>query len=168
MFRFEPLGRSHGRKEFHCGVQALDAYLVVVARQHAEKGVSRTFVAVDEGQPERIRGYFTLTVTEIDYKSLPQAQRRRMPKGGLPMIKLARLAVDRAFQGQGMGEILLIEALRRAEASQALTGSVAVAVEAKDETAAGFYAKYGFVAAPDNALLLFMGFRAIRTLISEA
>lgn len=165
MLRFEPLDRHHDRRGFDCGEQALDIYLVTTARQHAEKGISRTFVAVDEASPRRVVGYFTLTVAEIDRDLLPTGQRRGMPKGGLPVIKLARLAVDRDFQGQGMGGVLIVEALRRAMAAQVMTGSVAVLVEAESEHAAAFYAKYGFVRLPDAAQVLCMGFGPIRELL---
>ena len=161
--------RHHDRKGLHCGEPALDVYLHATARQHAEKGISRTFVAVDVARPisraTRIVGYFTLTVAEIDHALLPAAQKRRLPGAHLPVVKLARLAVDQDWQGQGMGGVLLFEALKRAAAAQALTGSVAVVVEAKHAKAAAFYAHFGFIPAPDDALSLFMGFAPIRALI---
>lgn len=165
MLRFEPLDRNHDRKGFRCGEQALDMYLVTTARQHAEKGISRTFVAVDEVAPRRVVGYFTLTVAEVDRDLLPVRQKRGMPKGGLPVIKLARLAVDRDFQGQGMGGVLIVEALRRAMSAQVMTGSVAVLVEAKSDRAAAFYEKYGFVRLPDTLRVLCMGFGPIQELL---
>ena len=165
MLRFEPLDRRHDRKGFRCGEAALDGYLHTTARQHAEKGISRTFVAVDVARPTRVVGYFTLTVAEIDRVLLPAAQKRRLPESVLPVIKLARLAVDRDYQGQGTGGVLLFEALQRAATAQALTGSVAVVVEAKHPKAAAFYAHFGFVPAPDDELSLFMGFEPIRALI---
>lgn len=71
MLRFEPLDRHHDRKGFHCGEPGLDGYLRTTARQHAEKGISRTFVAVEPAHPDRIIGFFTLTVAEIDRALLP-------------------------------------------------------------------------------------------------
>jgi len=165
MLRFEPLERHHQRAEFRCGQAALDGYLATTARQHADKGISRTFVAVDTARPRRVLGYFTLTVAEIDRGLLPAERKRQLPRGPLPVIKLARLAVDGEFQGRGLGGVLLFEALRRAAAAQALTGSVAVVVEAKNAAAAAFYAHHGFVPAPDDALTLFMGFAPIRDLL---
>ena len=144
---------------------ALDHYLRTTARQHASKGLSKTFVAVNDDNPDTVVGYFTLTIAEIAAELLPPAQRRRLPDAALPVIKLARLAVDRNHQGQGIGGILLFEALQRAAAAQALTAAVAVLVEAKHAKAAASYAYYGFVAAPDNPLTLFMGFAPIRALI---
>lgn len=81
------------------------------------------------------------------------------------MIKLARLAVDQAFQGHGLGGVLLFEAMQRAASAQSLTGAVALVVEAKHPRAAAFYARFGFVPAPHNELALFMGFAPIRELI---
>lgn len=165
MLRFEPLDRHHDRKGFRCGETALESYLHTTARQHAEKGISRTFVAVDVTRPARVIGYFTLTVAEIDHALLPSVQKRRLPDSVLPVIKLARLAVDHDYQGTGLGGVLLFEALQRAAAAQALTGSVAVVVEAKHPEAAAFYAHFGFVPAPDDELSLFMAFEPIRALI---
>jgi len=166
VLRFEPLRRHHDRNGFHCGEVALDQYLRTTARQHASKGLSKTFVAVDADCPDVIVGYFTLTIAEIDPDLLPPTQRRQLPDSALPVIKLARLAVDCNQQGQGIGGILLFEALQRAATAQALTAAVAVIVEAKHLRAAAFYAHYGFVAAPDNPLTLFMGFAPIRALIA--
>jgi len=167
VLRFEPLQRHHDRNGFHCGEAALDHYLRTTARQHATKGLSKTFVAVNDDNPDTIVGYFTLTIAEIDPGLLPSAQRRQLPDSPLPVIKLARLAVDRNHRGQGIGGVLLFEALQRAATAQALTAAVAVLVEAKHPRAAAFYAHYGFVAAPDNSLTLFMGFAPIRALIES-
>ena len=165
MLRFEPLQRHHNREGFHCGEVALDYYLRTTARQHASKGLSKTFVAVNDDNPDTVIGYFTLTIAEIGADLLPPAQRRQLPDSALPVIKLARLAVDRNYRGQGIGGILLFEALQRAASAQGLIAAVAVLVEAKHPRAAAFYAHYGFVAAPDNSLTLFMGFAPIRALI---
>jgi len=167
MLRFEPLDRRHDRKGFHCGEAALDTYLLTTARQHAKKGISRTFVSVNPAQPTRLIGYFTLTVAEIDYALFPKEQARRLPDSDLPVVKLARLAVDRRFQRQGMGSVLLFEALKRAEAAHSLAGSVAVVVDAKSSAAANFYRRFGFVPAPDDGRTLFMGFEPIRELLGD-
>lgn len=164
---FEPLDRHHHREGLHCGEPALDGYLHKTARQHAEKGISRTFVAIGQEDQRRILGYFTLTVAELPRDLLPAKQRRRLPSGDLPVIKLARLAVDSRFQAKGLGGVLLFEALKRASASQTLTGSVAVIVEAKSAKAASFYEKYGFMRLPDTPLVLCMGFAPINELIAS-
>ncbi|MGB1111241.1 MAG: GNAT family N-acetyltransferase [Gammaproteobacteria bacterium] len=164
MLVFEPLDRQHDRAAFCCGEPALDGYLLATARQHADKGISRTFVAVEQDQAETIVGYFTLTVAEIPREHLPAKQKRRLPNTDLPVIKLARLAVDSRFQGKGLGGVLLFEALKRAAAAQALTGAVAVIVEAKSERAASFYEQHGFLPLPDTPLSLCMSFAVIQSL----
>ncbi len=167
MLHFEPLDRRHDRKGFCCGVPALDAYLLRTARQHATKGLSRTFVCIDSRQSMQIQGYFTLTVAEIDWQLLPDSEQQRLPKSNLPLIKLARLALDEAFQGRGMGGVLLFEAMKRAQAAQTLAGACALVVEAKDARAAAFYEHFGFVAAPDDEQTLFMSFKVIQQLLES-
>jgi GNAT superfamily N-acetyltransferase len=161
VLRVEELSSGHDRGGFNCGELPLDDYLKKTARQHADKGISRTFVLVDEGAPSEILGFFTLAVCEVDSTLLPLDFGKKYPRGRLPGVKLARLAVRQDRQGQGYGGVLLIEGIKRVAAAGELVGSVALFVDAKDERARDFYAHFGFLPLQDRQLELFLPFKSV-------
>ena len=150
-----PLARNHDRQGFDCGRQELNDWLRQVARQHQDKGLSKTFVAVRPEAPTRICGYYALTLAELENRHLPEAWRKKLPQR-IPGVRLGRLAVARQYQGKGLGELLLVDALTRAQRIYAEAGGIGLFVDALDEQAAGYYLSFGFKAAPDNPLLLFL------------
>lgn len=152
--RVLPLTGSHDRQSFDCGRQELNDWLRQVARQHQDKGLSRTFVAIREEEPARICGYYGLTLAELENRNLPEAWRKKLPRR-VPGVRLGRLAVDQRFQGKALGELLMVDALVRAQRIYAEAGSIGLFVDAIDEHASGYYLRFGFEAAPDNPLLLF-------------
>lgn len=149
-----PLTGSHDRQSFDCGRHELNDWLRQVARQHQEKGLSRTFAATIESVPDSICGYYALTLTELDNSNLPEAWRKKMPRR-IPGVKLGRLAVDAKFQGKGLGDLLLVDALTRAQRIYKEAGGIGLFVDAIDERAASYYRRFGFESVPDNPLLLF-------------
>lgn len=152
--RVLPLAGSHDRQDFDCGRQELNNWLRQVARQHQDKGLSKTFVALREEEPAHICGYYALTLAELETRHLPAAWRKKLPRR-VPGLRLGRLAVDHHFQGKGLGELLLVDALSRAQRIYAEAGGIGLFVDAIDEHAAGYYLRFGFLAFPDNPLLLF-------------
>jgi GNAT superfamily N-acetyltransferase len=146
---------SHDRQAFDCGRMELNAWLRQVANRHQKKGLSKTFVAVREDDPTRIGAYYALTLAELDSHHLPDAWRKKMPRRA-PGVRLGRLAVDLRLQGKGLGEMLLVDALTRAQRVYMEAGGIGLFVDAIDEQAANFYKRYGFEAAPDQPLLLFL------------
>jgi GNAT superfamily N-acetyltransferase len=150
-----PLAGSHDRQAFDCGRQELNDWLRRIARQHQDKGLSKTFVAVREDDPAHIVAYSALTLVELENRHLPDAWRKKLPRR-IPGVRLGRLAVDRQYQGKGLGELLLVDALTRARRVYAEAGGIGLFVDALDEQAAGYYRRFGFEAAPDNPLLLFL------------
>ena len=150
-----PLTGSHDRQGFDCGRQELNDWLRQVARQHQDKGLSKTFVAVREDVPERICGYYALTLAELEKRHLPDAWRKKLPRR-IPGVRLGRLAVDKQYQGKGLGELLLVDALTRAQRIYTEAGGIGLFIDAIDERAADYYRRFGFAAAPDNPLLLFL------------
>ncbi len=150
-----PLTGSHDRQNFDCGRQELNDWLRQVARQHQDKGLSRTFVAVREEEPARICGYYALTLAELETRHLPAAWRKKLPRR-IPGVRLRRLAVDNRSQAKGLGELLLVDALSRAKRIYAEAGGIGLFVDAIDEKAVGYYLRFGFRAIPDNPLLLFL------------
>lgn len=167
MLKIEELSRQHRRDNFDCGkYPALNDYLAKTALQHNKKGVSKTFVAVDENSPTVIIGFFTLTTSEVKGDLLPKEEAKKLPAHPLPIIKLARLAIDKAYQRQGIGKALLIEALTRANKVYHLVGGVALFVDAKDGEAASFYQKFGFIPLPSYPLQLSMPFASLAGILS--
>lgn len=158
--RVLPLAGNHDRQGFDCGRQELNDWLRQVARQHQDKGLSKTFVAIREEAPDRICGYYALTLAELETHHLPEGWRKKLPRR-IPGVRLGRLAVDREFQGKGLGELLLVDALRRAHRIYAEAGGIGLFVDALDKQVAGFYQRFGFEASPDNPLLLFLSAKVL-------
>lgn len=154
-----PLTGSHDRQGFDCGRQELNDWLRQVARQHQDKGLSKTFVAIRDEAPDLICGYYALTLAELENRHLPKAWQKKLPRR-IPGVRLGRLAVDRQYQGKGLGELLLVDALVRAQRIYIEAGGIGLFVDAIDEHAAGYYQRFGFVASPDNPLLLFLSAKA--------
>ena len=166
-WREEAIGRRHDRRSFDCGSPELNEYLVRYARQNQEFGIARTFVAVVNEEPNRVLGYYSLTVVGIDKANLPPEAAKRFPNYPIPVTRLARLAVDRGMQGQGLGEDLLIDALHRCLRVAREVSIVAVLVDAKHEQAKGFYARYEFESLPGRPLTLWLPMASVRRLFGE-
>lgn len=158
MLIIRSLDNTHDRARFDCGTVALNDFLRKTARQHREKGLSNTFVLLNENAPSDILGFFTLSFLEVDPSLLPPDHARRLPKASrLPAAKLARLAVDKQCQGRGYGAILLADAVKRIVAIVRESGGiVGFFVDAKDEQARQFYLRFGFIPLKDNPLSLFL------------
>ncbi len=161
----EPLGRQHDRAAFHCGAQALDRYLKQQARQDADKRVAAPFVAVRPSDT-RVLGYYTLSASVLTLADLPDELARKLPRyPQLPVTLLGRLAVDQSAKGQGLGEHLLLDALRRSLAHANQIAAMAVVVDAKDEAAAAFYRHYGFGTLQAQPSRLFVPMRLVAQLL---
>ena len=147
----ELLEKKHNRKNFDCGKELLNNYLKTQARQDIKRKLSACFVLSDE-KTHDIQGYYTLSNNSIPLSSFPEQIRKKLPESytSIPATLLGRLAIDKKFQGKGIGKILLIDALKRSyEASQKI-GSFAVVVDPIDEGAENFYKKYDFIKLPDS------------------
>ena len=153
MLSIQPLTGRHDRSEFESGSAPLDAWLRQTARQHQRRGISKTFVAVADDAPSRILGFYALTACEVLTEELPPDLAKKLPRK-IPGIRLGRLAVDHSVQGQGLGELLLMDAIERATRVLEQVGVHALFVDAKDERAAAFYRKYGFRPLPSDPLRL--------------
>jgi predicted GNAT family N-acyltransferase len=142
--RIEALAKHHDRSGFACGVEALDRYLKQQARQDAEKHVAAPFVMV-EPPGTAVLGYYTLSASVVSVTDIAADLAKTLPRyPQLPVTLLGRLAVDRRLKGQGMGEFLLVDALRRSLSRAADVAAMAVVVDAKDDAAAAFYAHFEF------------------------
>ncbi|MCF8197470.1 MAG: GNAT family N-acetyltransferase [Sulfuritalea sp.] len=157
----EALASTHDRRTFSCGVQALDEYLRRFARQHADANVSRSYVAVEGAT---VRGFYSLAMSAIRKENLPARHLNRFPNFPLPVARLARLAVEIRHQRQGLGELLLADALQRCLRLSAEIGTIGVIVDAKDDHTRGWYQRYEFERLPDSPLTLWLPTTAIARL----
>ena len=140
--RIEPLSGDHDRSQFLSGSDALDRYFREQASQDIKRRIATCFVAVSIAAQD-IAGYYTLTATSIALSSFSPEIVKKLPRYPVvPAVLLGRLAVARHYQGQGLGGILLADALRRT--SHAEFGVFAMVVDAKDESAQRFYEHHGF------------------------
>jgi ribosomal protein S18 acetylase RimI-like enzyme len=151
----EPLGPHHDRAAFSCGEPALDAYLQRQASQDIRRRVAQVFVAIGE-MPGKIAGYYSLSAASFEKNALPPEVGKRLPHYPVPAAVLGRLAVDRGQQGRGLGETLLLDAIRRVVRASAAMAVYALIVDAKNERAKTFYERYGFRTLPGEPRRLFL------------
>jgi GNAT superfamily N-acetyltransferase len=168
-FRFEPLDKKkHNRAAFSCEHESLNIYLKEQANQEIKKRVTAVYVLTPDSRT--IAGYYTLSQYSIDAGELPPEaiQKLHIPKyDKLPATLLGRLARSREFKGTGVGELLLMGALKRALDHSRNIASLAVVVDARDEKARAFYRAYGFIDLPDRPNRLFLPMRTIEQLFSD-
>jgi len=165
MLRIEALAKQHQRNRFDCGEEALNTFLQALARQQQEKGVSRTFVLVDSAMPNTIMGFFSLTACEIVSENLPLPFARKYPSRA-PGAKLARLAVDRKHQGKGYGQILMIEAMQKAQVVAENIGIIGFFVDAKNHAARSYYEQFGFIPFREEPLEMFLPMATLHQMLA--
>jgi ribosomal protein S18 acetylase RimI-like enzyme len=155
--KIELLAKSHERDGFDCGSEPLNLFLKQTARQHAGRGISRTFVLVDEDAsvPKPIVGFFSLNLCQIKSESLSPAEARKLPRE-VSGIRLGRLAVAKACQRQGIGKTLLAAAMEKFLEIFNTAGGIGLFVDAKGQAAKRYYEQFGFVALPSDELELFL------------
>ncbi len=166
-FRIEPLG-DHDRAAFSCGVEPLDRYLRERAGQDARKRAAAPCVLLT---PEnRIAGYYTLSSTVILADDLPEEviKKLKWPRyPQLPATLIGRLARDVAFRGQRIGDLLLLDALKRAFDNVGSVASLEVIVDVKDENARRFYSQYGFLSFPDARDRMYLPMKTVEKLFAR-
>lgn len=152
----KPLGKGHDREAFDCGESSLDEYLRRYAGQHARKHLSKTYVALSPPTPT-VLGFYSLATGSIEFEDLPSQAAAGLPtEYPIPTAHIARLAVDRRAQGQGLGGILLWDALGRILGLAGQIGICAVTVDALHDRARAFYAHHGFEPLRDDPLHLYL------------
>ena len=163
-WRILPYERSLIRDGFDSGEPLLDAWIKERATQWEKKGLARAFVAI-RGQTRQILGYYTLSNSLLPVDVLPDVDRKGLPATvGVPAILIGRLAVDRSAQGEGLGRLLLANALARAETISVQSGAAAVEVHALHAKARTFYERYDFRALIDHPNHLFLSMKRVRRL----
>jgi GNAT superfamily N-acetyltransferase len=154
-FVIERLGRAHQRADFGCGKAPLDDFLRSRVNQYERRRLGRTYVAVRPGE-KRVWGYYTLAAGSVAVEHLPPGAAKKLPKHPVPVVVLARLAVDRAVQGKGLSGLLLSDAPRRCLSLEEQLRIHAVVLDALDDQAKAFYLKFGFVPLLDDERHLFL------------
>lgn len=158
-FQLAVLDAAHDRTAFRSGSEPLNRYLREQVTQDIRRRVAACFVALADGQ--RIAGYYTLASASLLLADLPASSGKKLPRYPTVLaVRMGRLAVDQAFQGQGLGGALLADALDRAARSE--IAAFAMVVDAKDEAAAAFYQHHGFMPLPDSLLTLFLPLATVR------
>ena len=167
MHKVELLDATHARVRFDCGVEPLNRYLQQVARQHLTKGISKTYILVEENAsaPKAVLGFFTISLCKVLGREVPVKWAKKLP-GLIPAMRLGRLAVAGNVHGGGFGKALLVEAVLKVAKVADIAGGIGLFVDAKDENAAAFYAHFGFEPTPTAPLTLFMPMETIRQFVS--
>ncbi|WP_089728438.1 GNAT family N-acetyltransferase [Candidatus Thiosymbion oneisti] len=170
MIRLEPLTGDHDRNAFDCGIEALDKWLRQIALQHQRKGISRSFVAVPNDDQsvaafrnagyegvgaDSILGFYAMASAHVSIGDLPAGVVKRYPRR-IPVTRLGRLATRIDMQGQGLGRLLLADAVNRAKGAAQAVGSAGIIVDAKRNRASRFYQAFGFRLCEDQPLILYL------------
>jgi ribosomal protein S18 acetylase RimI-like enzyme len=151
----EPLGKQHNRAAFTCGKPALDDWFRRRAGQDEKRNVARVFVAVDGEQG--VVGFYSLSSFTLTIEDLPQEIAKKLPHyGAIPAALIGRLACDERVRRQGIGALLLADAVRRILSASQSLAVFAIIVEAKDDRAIAFYENFGFRRFPLQQNRLFL------------
>lgn len=167
-FFSELLGPQHDRAAFSCEAEPLNRYLKQQANQELRKDLSVTYVLVPSGNRARIAGYYTVCADTTPLDDLPPEliKKLRLPSyDTIPATLIGRLARDVSYKGQGVGELLLSNALQLAWRASQKVASRAVTVDSKDERVARFYVSFGFIPFGDTPRRLYLPMRTIEQLM---
>jgi GNAT superfamily N-acetyltransferase len=144
-FQFRALDKQALVGDFDCGVPALNEYVQRYASQDVRRNVARVFVCSPLAEPTAVAGYYTLSAANVQCADLPSSIAKKLPRYPIPVALMGRLAVSKAFQGQGLGAVLLINACKKLQMAQDFLAVAGLIVDAKDEQAVRFYLHFGFV-----------------------
>lgn len=162
----EPIGEKHDRESFDCGESALNGFLRQHARKSHEAGGAKTFVATADKDGKTVLGFYSLSPASIEYARTPDIVKRGLGGCDLPGFRLARLAVAKRFQAQGLGGQFLLAAGRRCLRAAAEVGGVVLVIDAKG--VAKWYATYGAMPLNDAPLTLLLPLETIAQAFNAA
>jgi GNAT superfamily N-acetyltransferase len=162
-FRLERLAREHPRNRFRSDDPKVDGWLATTALQHQEKHLSVTKVLLDDS--DLIAGYYTLATGQVDFGDLPAGLSRRLPRRALPVAVLAWLGVDESRQGQGLGRLLLAQALRDCHEAGETFAFVAVILDCTSDRAKSFYEHWDFEPLPGHPYRLFLSAKRLKAMM---
>jgi GNAT superfamily N-acetyltransferase len=151
----EPLGKPHDRAAFTSGQPDIDDWFRRRAGQDERRNIARVFVAIDDKRA--VIGFYSLSSYTLALHDLPVDLARRLPHyDAIPAARIGRLARDQRARGQGVGELLLADAVRRILGAARSVAVFAIVVDAKDDTAALFYRRFAFQSFPLQPRRLFL------------
>jgi len=162
----EAITRKHDRSTFDCGDEELNVFLVRYARQSHDQGGAKTFLAIDDNT-RAVLGFYSLAPASIAYERVPAIVQRGLARHEVPGFRLARIAIDRRQQGQGLGGQLLLAAGRRCLMAAAVVGGTILIIDAKNDRAAAWYVSYGAIPLIDASLTLVLPLAIIERLLKE-
>jgi GNAT superfamily N-acetyltransferase len=163
--RVEKLRPNHAIEGFDCGREELNRYLLRYAWQNQAAGAAQTYVGL---VGDAVIGYHTLAVGHVTPEQAPARLTKGLARHPVPIMLLARLAVDRRWQGQGVGKALLKDAMQRTLQAADIAGIRAFAVHAKDDEARRFYERFDFIPSPTDPMHLFVLLKDVRRIISAS
>jgi ribosomal protein S18 acetylase RimI-like enzyme len=149
--RIEPLDRqNHDRAAFSCGVDRLDNFLKNTAARQADEDFTKVYVVL--GSPSnRVLGYYSISAHVIDVRTLPEKDRKRMPRyPAIPAIYISMIAVDTTVQNRGLGTFLMADAFKRCASVADQIGTHFIVLDALNENAARMYRRQGFHDVPTS------------------
>lgn len=162
--RIEKLRADHRVDSFDCGRDELNRYFVRYALQNQQAGAAQTYVGI---VGDSIAGYYSLAVGQVTREGAPVRLTKGLARHPVPIMLLARLAVDHRWQRQGIGKALFKDAILRTLQAADIAGIRALAVHAKDEAARDFYQRFDFVPSPTDPMHLFVLLKGVRRMISS-
>lgn len=161
--RIEKLQPDHPVEKFDCGRGELNRYLVRFAWANQQAGAAQTYIGLED---DLIAGYYTLAVGQVLREDAPERPTKGLSRHPVPMLLLARLAVDRRWRGRGVGKGLLRNAMLRTLQAADIAGIRVFAVHAKDEEARRFYEQFDFIGSPSDPMHLFVLLKDVRRYFS--
>ena len=162
--RVEKLRPDHSVQDFDCVQEALNRYLLRYAWQNQQAGTAQTYVGLANSI---VVGYHTLAVGHVSLEEAPERLKKGLARHPVPIMLLARLAIDRRWQGKGIGKALLRDAVQRTLQAADIAGIRALAIHAKDEGARRFYEHFDFVPSPIDPMHLFVLLKDLRRIIAD-
>jgi GNAT superfamily N-acetyltransferase len=162
----EAITRKHDRSRFDCGDDDLNNFLLRYARQGHDQGASKTFLAIDDNT-KAILGFYSLAPGSVAYHRAPEIVQRGLARHEVPGFRLARIAINRAQQGQGLGGQLLLAAGKRCLMAAAVVGGTVLIIDTKNDRAASWYVSYGAVPLLDTERTLVLPLATIESLLKE-
>jgi GNAT superfamily N-acetyltransferase len=160
--RVEKFRADHPIEGFDCGREELNRYLLRYAWTNQQAGAAQTYVGL---VGDAVVGYYTLAVGQVTREEAPERLTKGLARHPVPIMLLARLAVSRAAQGQGVGKGLLRDAMQRTLQAADIAGIRAFAVHAKDDDARRFYEKFDFIPSPADPMHLFVLLKDVRRIM---
>lgn len=157
----DALGTQHNRTSFKCGISSLDDYIKKQAKQDVKRRISQVFIATEPASSSLITGYYTLSSLSVELNNLPEALACKLPRHPIPAALIGRLAVSLHAQKNGIGKMLLVDAIKRTLAVSEEIAIYAVVVDAINEEVQRFYEQFGFTPLNTETRRLFLPLKSL-------